>query len=92
MFWRVYRRFVQPEMPEGGAESFACTRQVRDVLVALPEANSALVGLLFWVGFRRELVTYPRIQRISGKSGWTLERKFRYGSTPRSLSRIYRSP
>ena len=60
MFWRIYRRFVQPQMPAGGADSFACTRQVRDVLVSLPEANSALVGLLFWVGFRRELVAYPR--------------------------------
>jgi len=77
-FWRLYRRFVQPEMPPGGADAFACTRQVRDVLVSLPEANSALVGLLFWVGFRRELVAYPREARGSGKSGWTLERKLRY--------------
>jgi glycosyltransferase involved in cell wall biosynthesis len=77
-FWRLYRRFVQPEMPEGGADSFACTRRVRDVLVGLPEANSALVGLLFWVGFRRELITFPRTRRVSGKSGWTFKRKFRY--------------
>jgi polyisoprenyl-phosphate glycosyltransferase len=77
-FWKLYRRFVQPEMPPGGADAFACRRHVRDVLVALPEATSALVGLLFWVGFRRELVTYPRVARPSGKSGWTLERKLRY--------------
>jgi glycosyltransferase involved in cell wall biosynthesis len=77
-FWRVYRRFVQPDMPEGGVDSFACTRQVRDILVSLPEANSTLVGLLFWVGFRREAVTYPRAGRVSGKSGWTLKRKLRY--------------
>ena len=66
-FWRLYRRFVQPEMPQGGA-----------VLVGMPEANSALVGLLFWVGFRRELITFPRTRRASGKSGWTIKRKFRY--------------
>ena len=78
VFWRLYRRFVQPQMPAGGADSFACTRRVRDVLVSMPEANSALVGLLFWVGFRRELVTYPRTARISGKSGWSFSRKFRY--------------
>ena len=78
IFWRLYRRFVQPQMPPGGADSFACTSQVRDVLVAMPEATSALVGLLFWVGFRRELVTYPRAARVSGKSGWTFKRKFRY--------------
>ena len=77
-FWRLYRRFVQPEMPQGGADSFACTRRVRDVLVGMPEANSALVGLLFWVGFRRELITFPRTRRASGKSGWTIKRKLRY--------------
>jgi glycosyltransferase involved in cell wall biosynthesis len=78
IFWRMYRRFIQPEMPPGGADAFACTRQVCDVLVSLPEATSALVGLLFWVGFRRQLVTYPRAERHSGKSGWTFKRKFRY--------------
>src|SRR5678816_667542 len=41
-FWRLYRRFVQPEMPQSGADSFACTRRVRDMLVGMPEANSAL--------------------------------------------------
>jgi glycosyltransferase involved in cell wall biosynthesis len=77
-FWRFYRRFVQPQMPMGGVDAFGCTRQVRDILVALPEVNTALVGLLFWVGFRRELVTYVRASRASGKSGWTLDRKLRY--------------
>jgi polyisoprenyl-phosphate glycosyltransferase len=78
LFWRLYRRFVQPEMPPGGVDSFGCTRQVRDILVSLPEANSTLIGLLFWVGFHREFVTYPRAARVSGRSGWTLKRKLRY--------------
>ena len=77
-FWRLYRRFVQPEMPPGGVDSFACTRKVRDILVSLPEANSTLIGLLFWVGFHREFVSYPRSARVTGRSGWTLKRKFRY--------------
>ena len=78
VFWRLYRRFVQPEMTPGGIDSFGCTRQVCDVLVALPEANSTLVGLLFWVGFRREHVSYARAARPSGKSGWRFRRKVRY--------------
>jgi glycosyltransferase involved in cell wall biosynthesis len=78
MFWRLYRRFVQRQMPPGGMDSFGCTRQVRDVLITLPEANSALTGLLFWVGYRREHVTYPRLARASGRSGWSLGRKTRY--------------
>src|SRR3954469_3361945 len=78
LFWRFYRRFVQPQMSAGGVDSFACTRQVRDILIALPEANSTLVGLLFWVGFRRETVTYARAARSSGRSGWSFRRKVRY--------------
>jgi glycosyltransferase involved in cell wall biosynthesis len=78
MFWWLYRRFVQAEIPPGGIDSFGCTRSVRDILVSLPEANSTLVGLLFWVGFRRENVTYPRAARPAGKSGWRFSRKLRY--------------
>jgi hypothetical protein len=78
LFWRLYRRFVQPEIPPGGVDAFGCTRQVCDILVSLPEANSTLVGLLFWVGFRRETVTYNRVARPSGKSGWSFMRKLRY--------------
>jgi len=77
-FWRLYRWLVQPEMPRGGVDSLACTRQVRDILVSLPEANSTLVGLLLWVGFRREIVAYPRAARPSGRSGWSFRRKVRY--------------
>ena len=78
VFWRFYRRFVQPQMSPGGVDSFACTRQVRDILAGLPEANSTLVGLLFWVGFRREAVTYARTIRRAGRSGWSFRRKIRY--------------
>jgi hypothetical protein len=46
--------------------------------MSLPETNSTLVGLLFWVGFRRELIAYPRVVRPSGRSGWTFTRKVRY--------------
>jgi glycosyltransferase involved in cell wall biosynthesis len=78
IFWGFYRRFVQTDIPSGGVDAFACTRQVRDVLVSLPEANSNLVGLLFWVGFRRQFFAYPRAMRGSGSSAWTLTRKIRY--------------
>jgi glycosyltransferase involved in cell wall biosynthesis len=78
LFWMLYRRFVDRRIPRGGVDSFACTRQVRDVILSLPEASSNLLGLLFWVGFRRDAVSYPRGARKSGRSGWTLARRLRY--------------
>lgn len=78
LFWTLYRRFVQRDLPKGGVDVFACSRQVRDQLLAMGEANSSLVGLLFWVGFRRAYVPYERRARLAGRSAWTLTKKLRY--------------
>lgn len=78
LFWKIYRRFVQPEMPPGGVDVFACNKVVRDRLLALDEANSTLVGLLIWLGFDRRSVPYERLARKRGKSAWSLSRKMRY--------------
>lgn len=78
LFWSVYRRLVQREMPRGGVDVFGCSQAVRDQLLALDESNSTLVGLLFWLGFRRVEIGYERRERTHGRSGWTFARKARY--------------
>jgi polyisoprenyl-phosphate glycosyltransferase len=78
LFWWAYRRFIQPEVPRGGVDVFGCDAAVRDALLRLEESNSSLVGLLFWLGFRRAEVSYERAGRPEGKSGWTFGRKVRY--------------
>jgi polyisoprenyl-phosphate glycosyltransferase len=79
VFWWLYRRIVNREIPVGGADVFACTREVRDVVVTLDERHSSLIGLLFWVGFRRAVVAYDREARgDDSPSGWTLRRRLRY--------------
>lgn len=78
LFWGLYRRFIQPEIPEGGVDVFGCRRNVRDQILRLPEQNSSLVGLLFWVGFTRTQVPYERRKREIGVSAWTFQKKLRY--------------
>jgi glycosyltransferase involved in cell wall biosynthesis len=80
IFWALYRRLVQRDMPSGGVDMFACNTGFRDQLVALPESNSSLVGLMFWIGFRRTYISYKRAARQKGRSAWTLRKKFRYVS------------
>ncbi|MBN2576854.1 MAG: glycosyltransferase family 2 protein [Deltaproteobacteria bacterium] len=77
-FWGTYRRLVQKEIPPGGADVFGGNRRVRRQLVMLRESNSSLVGLLFWIGFRRVMVPYQRKEREHGKSSWSFGRKLRY--------------
>jgi glycosyltransferase involved in cell wall biosynthesis len=77
-FWFIYRKLVLPEMPPGGADLFACSKRVRDVLCSLAELRTSLVGLIFWVGFRRKFVPYRRLPRRHGRSAWGFRRKLHY--------------
>lgn len=78
LFWRLYRRFVLPEMPAGGVDVFGCTREVRDRLLSLRESHTNIVGLLLWLGYRQVFVPYERLARQEGRSSWTFAKKLRY--------------
>ncbi len=78
LFWWLYRRLVQAEVPAGGVDVFGCNRVFRDHLLALRERNTTLVGLVFWLGFRRSAVPYVRRPRRHGRSAWSLRRRIRY--------------
>lgn len=77
-YWRFYRRWINSEIPKGGVDVFACTNQVSKKLSKFDETDSSLVGLLFWLGFEREVIEYTRRERHSGKSAWTIRKKIRY--------------
>lgn len=78
IFWRLYRLLVERQIPARGVDVFACTREVRDQLIGLRERNSSLVGLLYWLGFRRAEVDYDRQLRRHGRSAWSFGRRVRY--------------
>jgi hypothetical protein len=77
-FWWLYRRLVQSEVPPGGVDVFGCNATFRQHLLALRERNTTLVGLVFWLGFRRAEVSYVRGERRHGRSAWSLGRRIRY--------------
>jgi glycosyltransferase involved in cell wall biosynthesis len=78
VFWRSYKRFINPEVPVTGVDVFGCNRIFRDELVKLEERNTSLIGLMFWLGFRREEVQYSRLPRSHGSSAWSFAKKFDY--------------
>lgn len=78
LFWRLYRRFVVPEVPAGGVDVFGCNRPFRDQLLQLEERHSSLIAQIFWLGFRRRFIGYERQPRQHGESAWTLRKKVNY--------------
>lgn len=78
IFWRLYKQFVVKDIPENGVDVFGCNQVFRDQLLSFNEANSSMVGQIFWLGFRRTEVIYDRAERLHGKSAWTLRKKVDY--------------
>ena len=78
LFWWLYRRLVQPEIPAGGVDVFACRREVATQLAGLDESHTSLIGLLYWLRFRRVEVPYSRQARPVGTSAWSLRKRLRY--------------
>jgi glycosyltransferase involved in cell wall biosynthesis len=78
LFWLLYRKLIQPELPRGGIDVFGCNADVRRELLKLEESHSSLVGLLVWLGFRRKAIPYKRARRQHGKSAWTFRKRMRY--------------
>ncbi|MGY0845563.1 glycosyltransferase [Xanthomonas campestris] len=69
LFWATYRRMVIKDI---------VSRGLLERLLLLNEAHSSLLAQLFWLGGKREFVSYQRRERQHGKSAWTLSKKLRY--------------
>jgi len=78
VYWGLYRRFVNPEIPRGGVDVFGCTAEIAARISSFRETHTSLIGLLYWIGYRRKYFPYARQARRHGKSGWTFGRKLRY--------------
>ena len=78
LYWGIYRRLVQRDMPAGGIDAFGCNHARARRPAGAGGISSSLVGQVLWLGFRRKHIPYRRQPRREGKSGWTCRRKLRY--------------
>ena len=78
LFWKLYRVFVQSEMPPGGVDVFGVNLAVRDKLLGLESVRTSLVGQLVWLGFRTRTIAYSRVARKHGTSAWSWSKKIDY--------------
>lgn len=67
-FYRVHNMVSNPKIEENVGDFRLMSRPVVDAVMMLNERNLFMKGLLSWVGFNAEVVTYTRVERINGKS------------------------
>jgi hypothetical protein len=92
IYWRLNRSLVNSSAPLGGFDVFAMSNGAALSFVKLNELNTNFTSQLLWIGYRVKWIKFDRTARISGKSSWTLRRKFKlfadslYGYTGKPIA------
>jgi glycosyltransferase involved in cell wall biosynthesis len=74
----LFKRLVFPNFPSKGFDFWLADKEVIGNLVKTAGTNTYVMGLLLWLGYPMETVTYTRGDRLFGKSQWTLGKKIKY--------------
>lgn len=65
------------QVPPSGADYFLLDRQVLEALAQARLKNASLLLLISSLPFRQDFITYTKKERLHGKSGWNLRKKFK---------------
>lgn len=76
-YYGLMRKFAIPGYPQGGFDFLLMDAQVVKEVNRIHEANTNLMALIFWLGYRPVLIPYTRRKRQKGRSRWTLAKKFK---------------
>ena len=76
LFYRVFARFGETELPPGAGDFRLIDRRGVKVLRTLGERARFSKGLYAWIGFRSTGVPFEVAERLSGETKWSFRRLF----------------
>jgi glycosyltransferase involved in cell wall biosynthesis len=79
-FYRLINRLSETEIPRDTGDFRLMDRKVLDVLLAMPERDRFLRGMISWIGFRQTPVHYKREPRLRGTSKYPLMKMIRFAT------------
>jgi polyisoprenyl-phosphate glycosyltransferase len=79
-FYRLINQLSETEIPVDTGDFRLMDRKVVDVLLAMPERDRFLRGMISWIGFRQTPVYYRRGPRFGGKSKYPLMKMVRFAT------------
>lgn len=78
LFYRLLNRLSEIEIPLDVGDFRLLDRRVVDVLLAMPERDRFLRGMISWIGFKQGAVIYDRAPRVAGESKYPLIKMVRF--------------
>lgn len=79
-FYRFINRLSEIEIPLDSGDFRLLDRKVVDALVAMPERDRFVRGMVSWTGFKQASLPYERAARHAGDSKYTLLRMARFAA------------
>ena len=78
MFYNVAKKISETKLLPGVRDYRMMTRQVVDAVLSMSEYSRFSKGIFSWVGFNTKYLSYSNVQRVAGKSDWTIWQLFKY--------------
>lgn len=78
LFYRLIRWLSDTEMPLDTGDFRLLDRKVVDAILAMPERDRFLRGMVSWAGFRQIGVPYRRAARFAGETKYPLPKMVRF--------------
>lgn len=79
-FYRLMRALANVPIPGNAADFRLMDRRVADAFLAMPERDRFVRGMVAWLGFRQEPVSYRRAARAAGTTKYPLRRMLRFAA------------
>jgi dolichol-phosphate mannosyltransferase len=77
MYYRLLRSMTSVDIPVDAGDFRLIDRKVCDALIALPEKNRYVRGLVSWVGYKQTCVEFVRQERFAGETKYPLKKMFK---------------
>jgi glycosyltransferase involved in cell wall biosynthesis len=80
VFYRLLNRLSDVAIPLDTGDFRLMDRRVVDTLIAMPERDRFVRGMVSWVGFRQAAVGYRRAARLAGESKYPFWKMVRFAT------------
>lgn len=77
-FYRLLLRLTDVPIPRDTGDFRLMSRQVVDALLAMPEYQRFIRGMVAWIGFRQVALLYHRDKRFAGETKYPLGKMFAF--------------
>lgn len=78
LFYKLFNAISNMGLVSGATDYRVMTRQVTDSVLQLSEYNRFSKGLFQWVGFETKWIEYENVERVAGKTTWSVWQLFKY--------------